>query len=302
MYKVVLFVKSTTAKAVFCAALGNVFWGLSFLFIRVALTRVPDPNVMLAHRFTVSALLMLLPVLAGRVKIRLKGKDIKYLGGLVALQLSYFLFESYGILYTNATVSGLVLALVPVVTVGTGMLFLREYPTRRQALFCLMPVAGVILMTVSGSELGVVTAVGLLFLGLTMLTSALYKTVNRKASEQFSTYERTFCVLCGSAVVFNVIGLSRVDWQPEAFFAPLGDVRYVATVLCLCLLCSIAANLMVNYASARMSVFQVSSFGALSTLTSTLAGVLVLGEPWSWALLLGGGLILVGVRQVTRPK
>ncbi|MBQ9973915.1 MAG: EamA family transporter [Oscillospiraceae bacterium] len=69
-----------------------------------------------------------------------------------------------------------------------------------------------------------------------------------------------------------------------------------------CTLCSIAANLMVNYASAKMSVFQVSSFGALSTLTSTLAGVLVLGEPWSWALLLGGGLILVGVRQVTRPK
>ena len=278
------------------------FWGLSFLFIRVALSRVPEPDVMLAHRFTVSALLMLLPVLAGRVKIRLRGKDIKYLGALVLLQLAYFLFESYGILYTNATVAGLVLAVVPVVTVGTGMLFLKEFPTRRQGLFCLMPVAGVILMTVSGSELGVVTVTGLLFLGLTMLASALYKTVNRKASEQFSTYERTFCVLSCSAVVFNVIGLSRVDWQMGAFFAPLADGRYVLSVLCLCVLCSIAANLMVNYASAKMSVFQVSSFGALSTLTSTLAGVLVLAEPWSWPLLLGGVLILVGVRQVTRPK
>jgi len=28
----------------------------------------------------------------------------------------------------------------------------------------------------------------------------------------------------------------------------------------------------------------------------------LLGEPWSWQLLLGGALILVGVRQVTRKK
>lgn len=294
--------KNGTAKALLCAALGNVFWGLSFLFIKVALARVPDPNVMLAHRFTISALLMLLPVLAGRVKVSLRGKEVKYIGALVLLQLSYYLFESYGILYTNATVSGLVLAMVPVVTIGTGALFLKEYPTRRQGLFCLMPVAGVILMTVSGSELGVVSVLGLSLLGLTMLASALYKTVNRKAAEQFTTYERTFCVLSCSAVVFNVVGLSRVGWQVSGFLEPLTDLKYVLAVLSLCLLCSIAANLMVNYASGKMSVFKVSSFGALSTLCSTVAGVVLLGEPWSWQLLLGGALILVGVRQVTRKK
>lgn len=294
--------KDNMAKAVLCAALGNIFWGLSFLFIKVALGRVPDPNVMLAHRFTISAVLMLLPVLAGRVKVCLRGKPMHYLGGLVLLQLSYYVFESYGILYTNTTVSGLVLAVVPVVTIGTGMLFLKEFPTRRQGLFCLLPVAGVILMTVSGRELGVVTAPGLVFLGLTMLASALYKTVNRKAAEAFTTYERTFCVLACSAVAFNVMGLSRVDWQLQEFLAPLSDMRYVGAVLCLCVLCSIGANLMVNYASGKMSVFQVSSFGALSTLTSTLAGVLVLAEPWSWPLMLGGGLIVIGVRQVTKER
>ena len=35
--------KNETAKAVFCAALGNIFWGLSFLFIKVALEFVSTP-------------------------------------------------------------------------------------------------------------------------------------------------------------------------------------------------------------------------------------------------------------------
>jgi len=82
--------KNGTAKALLCAALGNVFWGLSFLFIKVALARVPDPNVMLAHRFTISALLMLLPVLAGRVKV--SGfleplTDLKYVLAVLSLCL-----------------------------------------------------------------------------------------------------------------------------------------------------------------------------------------------------------------------
>ena len=297
-----ILMKDGTTKAVVCAALGNIIWGFSFLFTKVALARVPDPKVMLAHRFIISAVLMLLPVLAGRVKVRFRGKDLRYIGAMVVLQLCYYLFETYGILYTNTTVSGLVLALVPVVTIGTGALFLKEYPTRRQALFCLMPVAGVILMTVSGRELGVITALGALFLALTLLASALFKTVNRKAAEQFTAYERTCLVMSCSAVVFTVTGLGKVGWRVSEFVTPLLNVPYVCSVLSLCLLCSIAANLMVNYASGKMSVFKVSSFGALSTLCSTVAGVVVLKEPWSWPLLLGAVLILVGIRQVTQPK
>jgi len=50
-----------------------------------------------------------------------------------------------------------------------------------------------------------------------------------------------------------------------------------------------------------MSVFKMSSFGALSTLCSVFAGVVFLKEPMNWMLLLGAVLILVGIRQVTKP-
>ena len=294
--------KKKAAKAVLCGALGNIIWGFSFLFTKTGLAVVPNPNMMLAHRFILSTLFMGIPLLLGKEKISFKGKNWKPVVLLLLMQSCYFLFETYGILYTNATIAGLVLAVVPVVTIGTGALFLREYPTRRQALFCILPVAGVIIMTVSGKELGVVTPLGIIFLLLTMLVSAAFKTANRKAAQEFSSFERTFLVLVNSAVVFSLVGMGSVEWNVAAFAAPLLQGKYLFSVLCLSLLCSIVANLLVNYASGHMSVFKLSSFGSLSTLCSMVAGVVFLREPVSISLLLGAVLILVGIRQVTKPK
>ena len=292
----------TATKAILCAALGNIIWGFSFLLTKVGLSAAPDPAVMLAHRFLLSTLTMGIMICTGKIKVSFKNKNWRPVLLLMLLQVSYYLLETYGVLYTNSTISGLVLAVVPVVTIGTGALFLREYPTRRQALFCIMPVVGVIVMTLSGKELGVVTPLGILFLLLTLLASALFKTVNRKAAREFSPFERTFLVLSVSALFFALLGMQKVSWDVKTFVAPLLQWKYLLSVLCLSLLCSIGANLLVNYATARMSVFKVASFGALSTLCSTVAGIVFLQEPVSLTLLLGAALILVGIRQVSKPS
>ena len=294
--------KGTKAKAVFCAALGNIIWGFSFLFTRVCLDVAANPTVLLSHRFLLSAMFMGTSVLIGKSKVSLKGKNWKPLLILLVTQVGYFLFETYGLVYSNATIAGMVLAVAPVVTIGTGALFLKEYPTRRQALFCIVPVAGVIIMTVSGKELGVVTTLGIVLLLLTVLDSAVFKTANRKAAEQFSAFERTFFVLCLSSIVFTLIALGSVGWDAKAYFAPVLQGKYVLSLLSLSLLCSIVANLLVNYAAGILSVFQLSSFGALSTLCSVFAGVVFLKEPMSVLLFFGAVLILVGIRQVTKPK
>ena len=214
---------SNTTKAVLCAALGNIIWGFSFLFTKTGLAVAPDPNVMLAHRFILSTLLMLVPILMGKKKVSFKGKKWGPLSLLLLMQLSYYLFETYGVLYTNSTIAGLVLAVVPVVTIGTGALFLKEYPSKRQILFCVMPVVGVILITVSGKELGVVTPLGLLFLLLTMLSSAFYKTANRTMSAEFTAFERTFLVLemgrggfCGAPAGYK-ISVVYFEFEPAVF-------------------------------------------------------------------------------------
>jgi len=293
--------KNSSAKAIICAALCNIIWGFSFLFTQFGLDASPHPNVMLSHRFLIAALFMVVLLLMGKGKISFKGKNLLPIATMLILQVVYRFLETYALLHSNTTISGLVLAVVPIVTIGTGALLLREYPTRRQALFCFLPVTGVILMTVSGKDLGILKPLGMILLLLTMLTSALYKTVNRKAAEDFNTFERSFLMLSNAGIVFTLMGLNSVGWDVKIYLSPLLDLKYLVSVLILGLLCSVTAQLLNNYATGRMSVFKMSSFGALSTLCSVFAGVVFLKEPMNWMLLLGAVLILVGIQQVTKP-
>ena len=291
--------KKNAILPVLTAALGNIIWGLSFLFIRTALAYA-DSNLMLAHRFGIAALVMAGYLLITKKRITWKGKDWFSLFLLMLSQGAYFIFETWGLMYSNTTISGLVLAVVPIAAIVTGALFLKEYPTRQQVLLCLLPVAGVILMTVSGNELGALKPLGVLFLLCACICSALYKTVNRKSAQDFTPFERTFFILLSSAVMFAVSGMNSVKWDISAFFAPLGNVEYTLSVLFLSLLCSIAANMLVNHAAGRMSVLKLSSFGALSTLTTMATGVLILQEPMNLSLLLGAVLILIGIWYLTK--
>ena len=292
---------NSSIKAIICAASCNILWGFSFLFTQFGLNASPHPNVMLSHRFLIASLFMVSLWIFGKGKISFKGKNWGPIVLMLALQILYRFLETYGLLHSNTTISGLVLAAVPIVTLGTGAMFLGEYPTRRQALFCFLPVAGVILMTISGKELGVIKPLGIILLLLTMLTSAVYKTVNRKAAEEFTAFERSFLMLANSGLVFTLMGMNSVDWNMEVYLSPLTDIKYLISVLILGLLCSVTAQLLSNYAVGKMSAFKMSSFGALSTLCSVFAGVVILKEPMSIMLFLGAILILVGIFQITRP-
>lgn len=295
-----LFQKNSLLIPLLAAYAGHILWGFSTLFTKAALAYA-SPNHLLSIRFLFSAILMALWVLVGKKKVTLKGKRLLPLLLLILLQVLYYLFESYGILYTNATISGVVLAVVPIVALGTAALFLKEYPTRRQAFFCLFPVVGVVLMTVAGTSLGVAKPIGLVLLGLSAVSSALYKTANRAASTDFSVFERSFFVISASGTFFTLMALKDVGFSAKAYFEPLTHLPFTLCVFALGVLCTIGANLLVNFAVSRMQVVKLSAFGAITTLVSMCAGVLFLHEPVSLSLILGAVLILVGVHQVTRP-
>ena len=290
-----------TVLPVLAAVAGNAFWGFSFLFTRVALQET-TPEIMLALRFWISFALMNVPLLLGRQKLHLRGKKLLPLLGLAVTEPLVFFAESYGILYTNAAFAGVMVAIVPLFAIALAALVIKEYPTRRQMIFSILPVAGVVIMVLAGKSLGVATPLGVVFLLLNCLGIGFYRLFNRWGSRTFTPFERTYMVLASCFVVFTVSALVSVRGDLHAFAAPLTNPRVVLPVLALCLLCSIGANMFVNYAAGRMSVTTISAFGALITLCSTLGGIVFLREPFSAASLLSTAMIIYGIWQVTRPE
>ena len=284
---------------VICVCVGQVIWGFSYLFTRMA-QQSASPDIVLSMRFLVASLIMTVLIWCGKESFSLKGKNFRPLLALALLEPPYYYFESYGVYYSNATFAGTVMAFSPVIGIAGAMLFLGERPKRRQKIFCLLPTAGVIIMTVAGSSMGIVKPLGAVFLFASQAVALAMKLYNKKSSMEFSSFERTYAILLSNAVVFTIKSMIELRGDVRAYFKPLGDPEYLFALVMLCLFCSIAANLLVNYAYGMMSVTKISTFSTIATICSAFGGVIFLHEPITWMTFLGSALIIVGIWQVTR--
>lgn len=141
--------------------------------------------------------------------------------------------------------------------------------------------------------------IGVPFLLGYSICSGYYKVANRSAAD-FSPYERTYVLLLSCSVFFTAAALVECGGDLGTYIQPLRQPGFVIVILLLSVFCSIAANMLVNYGAGRISVTKMSAIGNINTVVSAFAGVVFLKEPFTWVMLLGSVLVLVGVRQVTK--
>ena len=277
---------------------GNTMWGFVFVFTKAAL-RYTEPTVLLSHRFISAFVLMNLMMLITKQKVRFRGKPIGAFAVFLLTEPLCFIFEIYGVLHTNAVFSGVMLASVPAVSTIVGFLFLKEKPTVRQLLYVLVPIAGVVLVTLNGSSLGIVKPIGVLMLVGACLSSAFYKTANRRAAEHYTSFERTYSAIGLCAVFFTVWALLYCGKDLSLFIAPFEHTSYTLTIIFLSLFSSLIANLLINYAAGKMPVFVLATLGTVVTLCSMVSGAVILHEPITIWMVLGALLILGGVTAIS---
>ena len=283
-----------------CGYLGYIFWGFSYHFITIAQQTAPS-TVLLSHRFLVSCILMLILVATGVVKVCFRNKVWWPMILQVVVQFVYYLLESATNKAINGSMTSAISAVSPVISIILAAIFLKEHPTTRQKIFCILPVAGVILMTMAGKDLGIVNATSIFLLAMAIFTSGAYRTINRNASKYFTAFERTLVLFIFSSFANTLVALNDVDWSVAAYIAPLKEPSYVGSMLFLALVCSMICNLMVNYATNNLPVVKISSLGALITVVGVIVG-LATGDPWNYTFLIGSVMIVVGIWQVTKKQ
>jgi len=299
--------RSSTGRAMLAALTGNSIFGFSFMFSRIALEST-SPFVMLMYRFVFAfALVSGIAFWAARrrkegwLRFALKGGDI---GKLLLLGLVhpvvYFLCESYGISMTNATVSGVIIALVPIVALGAGALFLKEKPTWQQICFSLLSIGGVIVMTLRQSAEGTVLPLGILLLFFAVLSGVSFNLLSRHLSEKHSALERTYIMMAVGCAAFTLLALFECRSEPALLLRPLAEPSFVLSVLYLSAISSILAFLCINYAASILSVSRITAFCNVTTLLSVFAGVIFLGDPIDLASVIAACVIIIGVFGVQK--
>ena len=309
--------KKEIRRATLAALAGNAVFGFSFMFSRIALSIAP-PFVMLMYRFLFAfAGLSLLALCSaakktGRaqtgegvhsMRFDLRGRRVAPLLALGVVQpVVYFLCESYGISMTNATFSGVIIALIPIAALGLGALLLHEIPTRAQVVWSLVSIAGVVMMTLMQSAEGEIRALGVLLLFGAVLSGVVFNIISRGVSGMFSALERTWVMMATAAVCFTLLAVVTTGADLRALLAPARDARFMGAIVYLSIVSSIAAFMLLNYANNYLPVAKTTAFCNLTTVISLFAGVVFLGEPFGWVSLAASALIVLGIWGVQRGK
>ena len=291
-------------KAILAAIGVYTLWGFSFLASKVGQESV-TPFVLMAYRFDIAVLVLSIPVIFGRVKLRLRGKNIKPLLLLGAMEpCIYFIGEQYGLRYTNSAFSGLMIAVIPVVTLIMAAVFLKDRPSRAQWLFSLLSIAGVIVVTLAENSGGEIRLIGVVCLVAAVITGSAYGVISRGIPDEFTVYERTYFMQVMGAVFYTVLALTEQRGSLGAIIAPLANGEFVLSMLFLSLGASVLGYSLFNYAVSNAPMANVISLCNLTTVISVAAGIVLLNEPFSPVSVIAMLAVLVGIWGVQKfpPK
>lgn len=280
--------------ATFSALIAQIIFGFSFMFTGIAL-RNASPMTVIADRYIVAFLGLTLVAIFKKTKIKIR-KNIWKLALMSLFQpLMYFIFETYGVQLTNSSFSGVMISMIPIVSMIAGIFVLNERPSFMQYIFAVLSVAGVAIAILSGKKEGIVSGLGVLFLIGAVLSSAFYNISSRKISGEFSVFERTHAMTLIGVISFVVIALFENLQTPvnliSGFFEPL----YLYSILYLGILSSVVAFLLLNFANTHLPVAKTTVFSNITTVVSVLAGVVFLDEQISALVILGVAMIVTGV-------
>ncbi len=287
-------------KGMLAASVAYIIFGFSYLFSKMALD-FAEPMILLASRFTVTLLVLNLLVLTRVLKLNLRGKNLAgpILIGILQPVL-YFIFENYGLKYTTTSFTGMISAISPIFTAVLGALLLRERPNGKQWAGILVSIAGVMMVSLGGTG-GQNTPFGCLCLLLAYFLGSFYSLMVRRFSRTFSAFELTYVMFTVGFVFFAALAFVQYGGDTLSMAGDaLGHGEFVAAILYLGAGASVGAYMLANYSLAKLPVARSTIFGNLSTVVSVAAGVVLMGDEFTWVSAAAFALIMAGIWAVNK--
>lgn len=286
--------KEKTVIATFAALGAQIIFGFSFMFTKIAL-EFASPMTVIAGRYMVAFICLTIVMLAGRIKISI-GKNIWKLILMSLFQpLLYFVFESYGIMYTTSSFSAIMISMIPVVAMLVGIFALNEVPSSIQYMFAVLSVIGVVVVSLVGKSDGTVTFTGIVLLLGAVFSSVAYNVSSRKISSEFTVFERTYAMTVIGTISFLLLALIDNEYKIGNLIEPFKFTDYSFAVVYLGVFSSVVAFLLLNFANTYLPVVKTTVFSNITTVVSVIAGMIFLDEKISPSTIAAVLMILIGV-------
>jgi drug/metabolite transporter (DMT)-like permease len=283
---------ATEVSLVFAA----IFWGLNFAATKYAAATIP-PLALVALRFTVGGLLLLLVVRILEPKSRLQRRDLLPMAALgcfgVATAQTGFTF---GLTLSSAGSTGLIFATAPVWGLLLGAVLGLERPTWKGVTGVGLSILGVTLVVLDGLMSGHASLVGDLFVLVAAFCVGAYAVFSMPLLERHTPLAvATYPVLFGIPFLLLLSSpqLLSLEWGSVGA-GPWAAVAY-AGVFATAFAFSAWQRGISRIGANRVLVYQY-----LITIVGVTSGIVFFGETLSINKIVGGAVILIGVYLARR--
>lgn len=273
-----------------------ILWGTSFLGIKVSLEFF-TPEELVVLRLSIGALVLTLFMLA-RGK-RLPKKPLAWVHfmilGLVGNVLPFW-FIAKGQMFVTSGMAGLLMAIMPLVTLILAHYFIpNENLNRNKLLGFVLGISGIILIlgpTILGSQNSLMGCLLVLSAAVLYATNSI---IARRLPSYSSAVVSTGVVIC-AAVISAIMWPSvwSIDWQPMSNLALL-------TIIWLGVFPTGVAAIIFFVLIRRAGPTFLSNINYLIPLVAYFTGALVLGELVVWHDMIALAAILLGIAVSRRP-
>jgi drug/metabolite transporter (DMT)-like permease len=279
-----------------CALTACCLFGLSLIFTKTGVSGV-SVLTLISWRFLIACAAMTTLIAAGVFKVNFRGKPLRgVLEIAVFAPVVYFLAEGRGLQLTTASEGAAILAVGPIAIMVLSMLILKENPTLRQAAAIVVAVAGVIVIIVAKGLSADFVPAGYLFMFLAVAADAMCVILTRKYLI-YSPLERVYGMAVTGAAVFTPLALREhiaAGTLREYLLLPLTDSGFLAAVLYLGLISSVAGFTLYAVGIRYLGPNKMASLSGITTIVTVFAGVVFLKETFTFLQGIGTLLILLG--------
>ena len=285
---------SSKQRACFAASVVAIFWGLSFIGSRKALSAGMETFSLVAVRFLVAALALVPIARAKGASLAIRPRDLvpMTVTALTGITVYYF-FELRGLMFTSASVASLIIATIPVFSLLAGVILYKKRPPARTWAGVGLSLLGVYLLAFT--DAGENTAEGCLCLFGACVSWVIYLEVTDRLLKRYSDLAVTFWQ-------------SALGFLTSVPFAAAEDVRWAQipmdvwlwACVFLGLFCSALCFILNNYSVSVLSPQTNSVFLNLSPVATVAGEYVVFGQRAEPLQLVGGAVILVSLFMITR--
>lgn len=274
------------------ALLAMLFWGFSYIWIKIVYQYYQPLSVVFLRLFFSSLILLFVYHFFKKQK-RIDRKDLKYFILLAFFEpFCYFLGESFGLKYVSSTVAAVIIATIPVFTPIGAVIFLKEKINFINIIGLLVSFSGVLMLIFKNDFTFEASPKGVMLMFVAVFSAIGFVIFVKRLSEKYSivtiiTFQNIF------GTIFMLPLFLYFDFMDFISIKP--NYELVSTMVKLIVFSSILAFLFFIAVIRELGPTRANIFSNFIPVVTAIFSYYILNEEFNTGKIVGIGLVLAGV-------